>query len=100
MSTHAATSMVKSVQPSKSSACYNPAPVDSRLLPASGMKLAAIMRTRWTSMTGLSTDDYLACRVCGQVHVAEAIQPGAVAHCVRCGSRIQRRTYGSLHMTA
>lgn len=42
----------------------------------------------------------VACRVCGQLHALPPLQNGTVAKCVRCGSRIARRTTGSLHFTA
>jgi paraquat-inducible protein A len=42
----------------------------------------------------------VACKTCGLVHTLEPLRPGTVAHCSRCGSRIARRTPGSLHMTA
>lgn len=44
----------------------------------------------------------VACRICGQVHQLDGNRPGPgmVALCVRCGSAIERRTAGSLHLTA
>ncbi len=42
----------------------------------------------------------IACKVCGQVHALEILRPGTVADCVRCGSRIARRSFSSLHYTA
>jgi paraquat-inducible protein A len=44
--------------------------------------------------------DTVACRTCGQVHLAEPLQPGMVAKCCRCGSVIEKRTFNSLHRTA
>jgi paraquat-inducible protein A len=42
----------------------------------------------------------VACKTCGQVHVAEPVAPGMVAECVRCGGPIERRSLDSLHRTA
>jgi paraquat-inducible protein A len=42
----------------------------------------------------------IACKTCGQVHVNEPLRPGMAAECRRCGSRIAKRTSGSLHITA
>ncbi len=42
----------------------------------------------------------IACKTCGQVHDLEPLQPGAGAWCRRCGSRLEARTRGSLHLTA
>ena len=42
----------------------------------------------------------IACKTCGQVHAFEAVPPGMVARCVRCGSTIERRTPLSLDLTA
>jgi paraquat-inducible protein A len=44
--------------------------------------------------------DIIACKVCGQVHELPQLQPGTVAECVRCGSRLARRNRSSLHRTA
>ncbi len=53
-----------------------------------------------TASTNVSAGDLLACRTCGQVHEALPLQAGTIALCSRCGSRMQRRTWGSLHLTA
>jgi paraquat-inducible protein A len=42
----------------------------------------------------------IACKTCGQVHQLDPLPPGTVAHCRRCGSVIERRTFHSLHRTA
>lgn len=42
----------------------------------------------------------IACRTCGQVHLAEPLRPGTIATCCRCGSTLERRTFNSLHRTA
>ena len=42
----------------------------------------------------------IACRVCGQVHELPPLPAGTVADCVRCGSRLARRSRSSLHRTA
>jgi paraquat-inducible protein A len=42
----------------------------------------------------------IACKTCGLVHAIEPLRPGMAATCRRCGSRIAKRTFGSLHMTA
>lgn len=42
----------------------------------------------------------IACKTCGLVHAVEPLASGMAANCRRCGSRIARRTSGSLHMTA
>jgi paraquat-inducible protein A len=42
----------------------------------------------------------VACKVCGQVHRMEPATPGMRAMCVRCGSAIERRSAGSLQLTA
>jgi paraquat-inducible protein A len=42
----------------------------------------------------------IACKICGQVHDIEPLAAGTAAHCVRCGSRIEKRTGGALHLTA
>lgn len=41
-----------------------------------------------------------ACKVCGQVHALDPLEPGTVATCVRCGSVLSRRSRASLHRTA
>src|SRR5580658_1426772 len=46
------------------------------------------------------TAHQFACRICGQLHSAELLDPGSVAKCSRCGSTLARRTENSLHMTA
>jgi paraquat-inducible protein A len=43
---------------------------------------------------------FMACRVCGQVHRMEPVRAGMRAMCVRCGSALERRSAGSLQMTA
>ncbi|HTW93590.1 MAG TPA: paraquat-inducible protein A [Tepidisphaeraceae bacterium] len=42
----------------------------------------------------------IGCRVCGQVHAAERLDPGMVARCSRCGAVIARGIPNSLHLTA
>jgi paraquat-inducible protein A len=42
----------------------------------------------------------IACKTCGQVHQLPELKPGTVADCVRCGSRLARRSRSSLHRTA
>jgi paraquat-inducible protein A len=42
----------------------------------------------------------IACDVCAQVHQHIPLPRGMVANCVRCGSRLERRTRNSLHRTA
>ena len=42
----------------------------------------------------------IACETCGLVHDVDPLQPGFAAQCVRCGSRIRKRTRHSLHLTA
>jgi paraquat-inducible protein A len=42
----------------------------------------------------------IACKVCGQVHEMPPLEPGTAANCVRCGSRIAKRSRSSLHRTA
>ena len=44
----------------------------------------------------------IACKVCGQVHRMDqgGAAPGMRAMCVRCGSAIERRSKGSLQITA
>jgi paraquat-inducible protein A len=42
----------------------------------------------------------IACKTCGQVHRMESVPGGMRAMCVRCGSAIERRTAGSLQLTA
>lgn len=42
----------------------------------------------------------IACKICGQVHDLQPLPPGTVATCVRCGSRLAKRTRASLHRTA
>ena len=42
----------------------------------------------------------VACKVCGQVHLLPKLLPGTVADCVRCRSRIAKRSRSSLHRTA
>jgi paraquat-inducible protein A len=42
----------------------------------------------------------IACNVCGQVHELPHLEPGTIAECVRCGSRLARRNRNSLHRTA
>ncbi len=42
----------------------------------------------------------IACKTCGLVHAVEPLPAGMAANCRRCGSRIARRTSGSLHLTA
>jgi paraquat-inducible protein A len=42
----------------------------------------------------------IACKVCGQSHLLDPLQPGTFAQCVRCGSRIAERSRSSLHRTA
>jgi paraquat-inducible protein A len=42
----------------------------------------------------------IACKTCGLVHAIEPLRPGTSANCRRCGSRIIKRTSGSLHLTA
>lgn len=50
-------------------------------------------------MPGTDTD-VIACEVCGKVHRMSPLPAGRVAICVRCGSRIARRSHGTLHITA
>jgi paraquat-inducible protein A len=45
-------------------------------------------------------ENAIACKVCGEVHALEPLQPGEVACCVRCGSTLHRRTHNSLACTA
>lgn len=40
------------------------------------------------------------CRVCGQVHEMQRLQPRQVARCARCGAVMERRSFDDLHMTA
>jgi paraquat-inducible protein A len=47
-----------------------------------------------------STPSAIACKTCGLVHQIEPLQPGEVAICSRCDSRIMKRTSHSLHLTA
>jgi paraquat-inducible protein A len=42
----------------------------------------------------------IACKVCGQIHELPSLRPRTVALCVRCGSRIEKRSRRSLHRTA
>jgi len=42
----------------------------------------------------------LACKICGQVHVIEPLEPGTVARCRRCGSAIAKHTPFGPHLTA
>jgi paraquat-inducible protein A len=42
----------------------------------------------------------IACKICGKVHSHPSLDPGTVAKCRRCGSRIAKRTSNSLHVTA
>jgi paraquat-inducible protein A len=42
----------------------------------------------------------IACKTCGQIHAVEPLDPGTIAKCRRCGTRIAKRTSGSLHLTA
>jgi paraquat-inducible protein A len=42
----------------------------------------------------------ICCKICGQGHVMGRLKPGSVAICRRCGSPIERRVRGSLHLTA
>jgi paraquat-inducible protein A len=46
-----------------------------------------------------SSDDAIACKTCGQVQLVGPLKAGTAAHCVRCGSRIAKRTAGGLHIT-
>jgi len=46
------------------------------------------------------TAQIVACKVCGQVHAIDRLEPGTAAHCTRCGSRIAKRSHASLHFTA
>jgi paraquat-inducible protein A len=45
------------------------------------------------------TGQAIACKTCGQVQLVHPLKPGTAAHCVRCSSRIARRTAGGLHIT-
>ena len=47
-----------------------------------------------------TTTAAIACKTCGLVHSVDPLAPGMAANCRRCGSRIARRTSGSLHLTA
>ncbi|HEY1922306.1 MAG TPA: paraquat-inducible protein A [Tepidisphaeraceae bacterium] len=42
----------------------------------------------------------IACKTCGQIHALEPLSPNTIAKCRRCGSRLAKRTVGSLHLTA
>jgi paraquat-inducible protein A len=42
----------------------------------------------------------ISCKTCGQIHAVEPLDPGTIAKCRRCGTRIAKRTSGSLHLTA
>jgi paraquat-inducible protein A len=42
----------------------------------------------------------IACKTCGQIHALEPLNPGTIAKCRRCGTRIAKRTPASLHLTA
>jgi paraquat-inducible protein A len=42
----------------------------------------------------------IACKTCGQIHALKPLNPGTIAKCRRCGTRIAKRTHGSLHLTA
>ena len=42
----------------------------------------------------------IACKTCGQAHRMEPVPAGMRAMCARCGSAIERRTAGSLQLTA
>lgn len=44
--------------------------------------------------------EVIACKTCGQVHALPPLEPGTVAQCVRCGSRLSQRPRSSLHRTA
>lgn len=44
--------------------------------------------------------DEIGCRTCGLVQTVDALSPGTVAVCRRCGSRLKKRTPGALHITA
>jgi paraquat-inducible protein A len=50
--------------------------------------------------TEIQNSEVRACRVCGQAHEVEPLQPGMVEYCSRCGAMMERRSYNSLHMTA
>jgi paraquat-inducible protein A len=43
---------------------------------------------------------HIACKTCGLVHTVEPLPRNMAAVCRRCGSKIARRTGGSLHLTA
>ncbi|HEX3355931.1 MAG TPA: paraquat-inducible protein A [Tepidisphaeraceae bacterium] len=43
--------------------------------------------------------DLIACRVCGQVHAPEPLEPGTLAECIQCGSTMKRHFAHSLHLT-
>jgi paraquat-inducible protein A len=47
-----------------------------------------------------TNDSWVACKVCGQVHVLDSLPQGWVAKCRRCGMNLAHRTAGSLHLTA
>jgi paraquat-inducible protein A len=51
-------------------------------------------------MAQRATTAEIACKVCGQVHQVDCLRPDTAAICRRCGSKIARRTSGSLHLTA
>jgi paraquat-inducible protein A len=42
----------------------------------------------------------ITCKTCGQIHEVEPLNPGMIAKCRRCGTRIAKRTSNSLHLTA
>jgi paraquat-inducible protein A len=42
----------------------------------------------------------LSCSTCGLTHAPGPVPPGWTAECRRCGSKLARRTAGSLHLTA
>ena len=48
----------------------------------------------------MKQSNLVACKVCGQIHELPELKPRMVAECVRCGSRIEKRSRRSLHRTA
>jgi paraquat-inducible protein A len=48
----------------------------------------------------MTQSSLIACKVCGQIHQLPDLRPRTVAECVRCGSRIEKRSRHSLHRTA
>ena len=52
-----------------------------------------------TEIVVKSSGEAIACKTCGQMQWVGPLRSGMAAHCVRCGSRIAKRTAGGLHIT-